>query len=58
LNFDALLICITAGYVATNKSHNRVAFLKMLGGVGPYIFMYVGDQRAQMHMMGVGLDAI
>jgi hypothetical protein len=41
LNFDALLICITAGYVATNKSHNRVAFLKMLGGVGPYIFMYV-----------------
>jgi hypothetical protein len=34
LNFDALLICITAGYVVTNKSHNRVPFVKMLGGMG------------------------
>ena len=39
LNFDALLICITAGYIVTNKSHNRIAFLKMLGGAGSYIFI-------------------
>lgn len=39
LNFDALLICITAGYVVTNKSQNRIAFLKMLGGAGSYIFI-------------------
>ena len=39
INFDSLLICITAGYVATNKSRNRTAFLKLLGGAASYVFI-------------------
>ena len=39
INFDALLICITAGYVVTNQSKNRVAFLHLLGSSATYIFI-------------------
>ena len=39
LNFDALLICITSGYVVTNQSKNRIAFIHMLGTAGPIIFI-------------------
>lgn len=39
INFDALLICITAGYVVTNQSHNRMTFMLMLGRFAPYVFI-------------------
>jgi Kef-type K+ transport system membrane component KefB len=39
INFDALLVCITAGYVVTNQSRNRIAFLKLLGSSATYIFI-------------------
>lgn len=40
LNFDALLVCITAAFVATNQSQNRIAFLQMLSTAGPKIFLF------------------
>ena len=39
INFDALLVCITAGYVVTNQSRNRAAFLHVLGSSASYIFI-------------------
>ena len=39
INFDSLLICITAGYVATNQSRNRTAFLKLLGASASFVFI-------------------
>lgn len=39
LHFDALLVCIVAGYVVTNQSSNRKAFLTLLNKAGPIIFI-------------------
>ena len=39
LNFEPLLICITAGYVCTNESRNRHRFIKVLQQAGPYVFL-------------------
>ena len=39
INFDALLICITAGYIVTNRSENRITFMTMLGKFSPYVFI-------------------
>lgn len=37
--FDPLLICIIAGYVATNQTRNRSRFVKMLHTYSSYIFV-------------------
>lgn len=34
INFDALLICIFAGYVVANQSRNRRRFLRFLSSIG------------------------
>jgi len=39
VNFDPLLICITAGYIVANHSRNRRKFLRFLARVGPVIFI-------------------
>lgn len=39
VNLDPLLICIVAGYIATNQSRNRRKFLSFLSTVCPYIFI-------------------
>ena len=39
LNFEPLLICITAGYVCTNESRNRHRFIGVLQAAGPYVFL-------------------
>lgn len=38
-SIEPLLMCIVAGYVATNQSRNRRFFLSMLQKVGPYVFI-------------------
>jgi hypothetical protein len=39
VNLDALLICITAGYVVANQSRNRRKFLRFFNRAGPIIFI-------------------
>ena len=39
VNLDALLICISAGYVVANQSRNRRKFLRFFNRVGPIIFI-------------------
>jgi Kef-type K+ transport system membrane component KefB len=39
VNLDPLLICIVAGYIATNQSRNRRKLLHFLAHVSPYIFI-------------------
>ena len=39
INFDALLICIVAGYVVANHSRNRRRFLRFMGSCGPLVFI-------------------
>ena len=39
INFDSLLICISAAYVCTNGSRNRAKFLQLLGSSASFIFI-------------------
>ena len=39
INFDPLLICITAGYIVANQSRNRRKFLRFMGSLGPLVFI-------------------
>lgn len=39
INFDALLICIVAGYIVANQSRNRRKFLRFMGKCGPVIML-------------------
>jgi len=39
ITLEPLLICIAAGYVATNQSKHRMKFLKMIQITAPYVFI-------------------
>lgn len=59
LNFDCFLVisvltvCITAGYVVTNRSENRIAFLNLLGSWGPYVFIpFFTKVGAELDLVG------
>eukprot|EP00743_Colponemidia_sp_Colp-15_P002162 GILK01002346.1.p1 GENE.GILK01002346.1~~GILK01002346.1.p1 ORF type:complete len:716 (-),score=140.00 GILK01002346.1:205-2352(-) len=39
LNFEPLLICIVAGFIATNQSKHRMKFLRYLQSAGPIVFI-------------------